>query len=275
MAQGWWVSPMIVADHGPRGVTWDMSDAGGVVMCDESGAAITADAAFMRQDVFRYLRTGDQADALDARAWRVLFDGWLAANPEIGRFNAGFLAEGANKPHALLLAAQAGLPVPRTRVTALVEAAAAMLEDGDTIYKPIDGGDHCRALTHEALIQYVSGLLPRPYILQERLIAPELRVFRIGDPFMSFRVDSPSLDYREHQDAALSPVPTPPQIIPGLRRLTDALGLDFCAADFKTRASDGALCFMEVNSNPMFAAFDDASEGALCRAMLATLGAGR
>jgi glutathione synthase/RimK-type ligase-like ATP-grasp enzyme len=46
--------------------------------------------------------------------------------------------------------------------------------------------------------------------------------------------------------------------------------LDFCAADFKA-AADGSLRFLEVNTSPMFARFDQASAGRLCDALVAWL----
>ena len=50
--------------------------------------------------------------------------------------------------------------------------------------------------------------------------------------------------------------------------LTDRIGLTYTAADFKAREETGELVFLETNSNPMFAAFDVASEGRLVDAML-------
>ena len=44
--------------------------------------------------------------------------------------------------------------------------------------------------------------------------------------------------------------------------------MDFGAADFKTDPDDGDLVFLELNTSPMFARFDAACGGALCRAMV-------
>ena len=46
------------------------------------------------------------------------------------------------------------------------------------------------------------------------------------------------------------------------------LGLDFAAADLKLDESTGLWYFLEVNSNPMFAAFDQAGDGNLCAEMI-------
>lgn len=271
-ARGFEISPMITLDEGPRGVLWSLDSEGASQMTDERGEPLRAHAAFLRQDVFKFLRTNHDMDNVDARAWRVLMEAWLAANPQVRRFNRGFfLKDSANKPYALVQAQRAGLQVPRTRLTALATELRAWAAQEEVVYKPIDGGDHCRVLTVENLEIYGEGVLPRPYIFQERLVAPEIRIFRVGPKFFAFRVESPSLDYREHQDATLVPIEPPAELLPGLTRVSDELGLNFCAADFKTRASDGALCFMEINSNPMFAGFDMACEGALCGGMLDVL----
>lgn len=273
-ARGYGVAPMITLEEGPRGVEWSFdSDSEPMVeMRDESGEALRPWAAFLRQDVFKYLRTSEEIDNLDARAWRVLFEGWLAANPQIRRFNRRFfLKDGANKPFALLQARRAGLRIPRTRLTTLAAPLRDWASAEEVVYKPIDGGDHCRPLKPADLERYGDGVLPRPYIFQERLVAPEIRIFRAGPKFYAFRVDSPSLDYRENQDARLTFIEAPAEVLEGLRQLSDELGLDFCAADFKSSAEDGELRFMEINSNPMFAAFDEASGGALCAGMIEAL----
>ncbi len=271
-ARGVGVAPMITMDEGPRGLLWRIDSEGAAEMLDESGAPVSAHAAFLRQDVFKYLRTNAEMDNVDARAWRVLLEAWLAAHPEVRRFNQRFfLKDSANKPFALIQAQRAGLKIPRTRLTTLASELRAWAQEEEVVYKPIDGGDHCRVLTVENLEMYGEGVLPRPYIFQERLVAPEIRIFRVGPKFFAFRVDSPSLDYREHQDAQLTPIEPPAELLEGLTAVSDELGLNFCAADFKTRASDGALCFMEINSNPMFAGFDLACDGALCGGMLDVL----
>ena len=44
--------------------------------------------------------------------------------------------------------------------------------------------------------------------------------------------------------------------------------LDEAAADFMRDDATGEWCFLEVNSQPMFAAFDDVCDGRLCDAMI-------
>ncbi len=67
---------------------------------------------------------------------------------------------------------------------------------------------------------------------------------------------------------ALSQVPS--EVEP-LRVFMSKLKMDFGAADFKSDPKTGKLIFLELNTSPMFARFNQVSNGALCRGMLETL----
>lgn len=231
---------------------------------------IRATSAFVRQDVFRYLATQKATDQADARNWKVLFDGWFWANPEIRIFNRDFaMKDAVNKPLALVWARDVGLPIPKTSIHASKTEAEALLEGGRTVYKPVAGGDVCRELRADDLRKVRKPHLPRPYIFQERLVAPDLRIFRIGERFFAFEIEADALDYRTvGSEAKIKQVTVPLHLLGPLRKLTNKLGLSYSASDFKASASSDALIYLETNSNPMFAAFDIASEGALVDAML-------
>jgi hypothetical protein len=44
--------------------------------------------------------------------------------------------------------------------------------------------------------------------------------------------------------------------------------MDFGAADFKTDPETGQLVFLELNTSPMFARFDQVSGGQVCAAII-------
>jgi len=245
---------------------WDISS--GVLRCDNEPVNPTA--AFVRQDVFRFLQTKKQIDRDDARSWKILIDGWLWSNPEIRLFNRAFaMRDAVNKPLALVWARDAGLLVPETVLHSSVSVARSALTEAPVVYKPVGGGDMCRELDGEALDRVTEAFLPRPYIFQEKLVPPELRIFRIGGQFFAFQIEADALDYRTvGGDAKVTEVEPPAHLLDGLRQLTDRFGLTYTAADFKTREATGELFFLETNSNPMFAAFDVASDGRLVDAML-------
>ncbi len=253
------------ADKAPR-VDWRLDN--GTFEID--GEALSVGAAFIRRDVFRALETKSSLDHATARNWKMLLDGWLAAHPQVRAFNRGFLMrDEVNKPLALIWARECGLKIPRTRMTDRADLMRQWLKKERVAYKPVAGGDLCRELTEDALDRAGGEHLPRPYTFQQRLVAPEYRVFRVGESFHAYEVASQQLDYRGNAGRPqLTPVAPPSHLLEPLRALTDRLGLDWTAADFKTCADTGELLFLETNSNPMFAAFDKASDGALTGAMI-------
>ena len=123
-----------------------------------------------------------------------------------------------------------------------------------------------------------NGLSAQPAIVQRRLEYPEYRVYLIGKSFVSLEVVSTDLDYRIAPHYRLSYLPDgidhpgAAGIYRGLRLLAAEMGIDFGAADLKTDPATGEIIFLELNSMPMFAAYDRASGGVLCRTILTELG---
>jgi D-alanine-D-alanine ligase-like ATP-grasp enzyme len=78
------------------------------------------------------------------------------------------------------------------------------------------------------------------------------------------------LDYRTTQQTSVEPwlEALPAEILSGLARLMDNFGLDFGAADFKTDPETGELLFLEINTSPMFAAFDRVSNQAVSQVLV-------
>ena len=69
---------------------------------------------------------------------------------------------------------------------------------GTLIEKPAAGGEHTTRLAD--LRRKLKGADPMaryPRFVQRKLMRPEMRVYRIGDAFISFHLTSPDLDYRE------------------------------------------------------------------------------
>lgn len=263
------VRALLHGDSGAPELIWDL---GSGDLRDEHGP-ITADAAFVRQDVFRYLRSGKDADRSTAGAWKRTLDGWLWSRPDIQIFNRGFaLRDAVNKPLALIWAKEAGLSIPKTIVHASKPLAEKMAADaGSHIYKPVGGGAHARPVIAGELEKLRTRHLPHPYIFQACLVPPELRLFRVGHRFFAFNVEASTLDYRDDKSARVVETKPPAHLLGGMKTLTDRLGLTYAAADFKTDPESGELLFLEVNSNPMFAAFDQAAEGRLIDGMLDAL----
>ena len=228
--------------------------------------------AFIRQYVFAALDDRRPEVGTRALGWYAAVQGWLLAHPEVALFNRDITPVPFNKPAALLRARAVGLPVPPTWVSNDASRLGQRLSEA-CIAKPVAGGGLCQTLD-EALrdaprpAQGQAPFLAMPALVQPRLVAPELRIFVIGAQTFAFEVRSPSLDYRALQDADVQAVPVPSRAAQPLHALMREFRMDFGAADFKTDPDSGELVFLELNTSPMFARFDAACGGALCRAMV-------
>jgi hypothetical protein len=256
-----------VGATGNPSVVWDLQRD----LLTVDGQEVRASGAFVRHDVFTHLADRRPATAQRASSWHATLAGWLFAHPRVRMLNRGAGAPSI-KPFHLVLARQAGLEIPYTLVTndraRLAEEAAAR----KMIAKPVPGGGYCQPL-EEALAAAPErdGRTASPAIVQNRLVPPEVRVYSVGGRFIPFKVRSTALDYRTSQETTVEAMELgalQPGIADGLGRLMEALGMDYGAADFKTDPDTGRLIFLELNSSPMFAAFDAASGHAVSDAII-------
>ena len=211
---------------------------------------------FIRYDVFSKDDEAKKSAIFDA------LRGWAAAYPAVGMLNRANESLEMSKPRALVLAKECGFDVPPTWITSDFNFFA---DKEAWIAKPVSGGDYARLLTD------MPGNADRPWIVQEKLVYPELRLFRAGSHYLAFEVTSEALDYRTTQDFTLKEVTPPPALVEAMQKLTSRLGLDYAAADLKTNPRTGRLEFLEVNTMPMFTGYDDAAQGRLSDAIFLTL----
>ena len=207
---------------------------------------------FIRYDVFSV----DDADRKNA-----FFDslrGWAEANPEVGLLNRRNETMEMNKPRALVLARDCGFDVPETFVTSDFNRFA---NKDRYIAKPVSGGSYTRLLSD------VDTKTDRPWIVQEKLDYPELRLFRVGKYYFAFSIESELIDYRVDKNPALREVDPPLELVAAMQKLTDKMGLDYAAADFKTDPKTGRLKFLEINTMPMLAGYDNKAQGRLSDAL--------
>ena len=239
-------------------LTWDLAD--DVLTID--GEVVAPRAVFLRHDVF------STPSAARAYAWYTTVLSWAMAHRDVrllNRYHAAHLL----KPQQLLLARQSGLDIPSTVISNDASALEAMR---DRVVKPVAGGEYTQLLdTALAGAPRRHNALASPAIVQETLVPPELRIYRAGDRFVSFHVVANTLDYRADTRARVETVKNDRSLVAGLRELTDTLSLEFAAADFKQCPKTKRMLFLEVNSGPMFAAFDAASDRAVSRALIRAL----
>ena len=232
---------------------------------------LKATAGFIRHDVFGGMNDPRPEVSARAYAWYQTVMGWLLSEPQIRIFNRQMSLVATNKPASLVLARKAGLRIPPTMITNQAGNFHGQQLEA-MIAKPVGGGDYCYSLADAlAKTDLRDGLAASPAIVQKRLSPPEVRIYVIGQSAFAFEVRSSSLDYRVNQDAELILLPEVPQELSMLRQLMSQLGLDFGAADFKTDPDTGHLVFLELNTSPMFARFDQVSGGQLCAAIIREL----
>lgn len=220
------------------------------------GHEIRPTACFLRHDVFLAQCTGAPEDHRGALNWYHAVRDWaLSRNVRILNRHG---RSGDHGKYGILLKAQTlGLSVPPTTLT----NAAPRISGPSHVRKPAAGGE----LT--TLVEADGETWPHPYFVQPRLHRPELRVYRIGGSLRGFELASTDLDYRANHQVEIAPATVPDDLSIGLLALCNDLGLDFAAADFMQDAK-GRWVFLEVNSQPMFAAFDTTLGGDLSDLLL-------
>jgi len=239
------------------------------------GRAIRPTACFMLHDVFLAQAGGTGAQEANAAAlnWYAAIKGWELAHDDVRGFNKNSIGADSNKLANLYAARRCGLTVPPTVLTNEF-AALKGRRSPPLIQKPAAGGDYTGLLAE--LVDKLAARGPvalYPRFVQPRMKRPELRVYRVGETLLGYSLDSPDLDYRTHQRVTLKPARVPKAVAQPLVALCDALALDFAAADFMRDPKTGEFVFLEVNSQPMFAAFDRVSGGKLCDAIIDHLSA--
>lgn len=245
----------IVTDADPAPViSWQPGSADITINGETFGA--TGTGLFIRYDVFSDKDPASKAAFYDA------LKGWAEACPAVGLLNRANETLEVSKPRALVLAKDCGFDVPQTWITDDFNRFA---DKSQFIAKPVAGGDYARPLSE------MTETPDRPWIVQEKLVYPELRLFRVGPHFFAFKISSSVLDYRTSDEFEMEEVTPPKELVESMRRLTDRMGLDYAAADLKTDPKTGKLLFMEINTMPMFTGYDDRAQGRLSDALFLTL----
>lgn len=266
------VLPLLTGPDRTPALTWDVH--ADTLMVD--GREVRPRAGFMRYDVFQAMADPRPAVSFRAQAWHTTLHGWMLAHDRVRMMNRRYAGQ-TNKPYMLSVAAACGLRIPRTRITNQLDALERLPDAAEMIAKPVPGGGHTRMVGELlATTGRRDGVSAAPAIVQQRLVSPEVRIYGIGGRFLPFAVISDQLDYRADRGTRVEPMPLhciDAALIASLARLMDRLGMEYGAADFKTDAQTGELVFLEINSGPMFAAFDRASGSAVSDAILDYLAA--
>jgi len=220
------------------------------------GKIIRPTGVFQRHDVFLDAYENKSEAQAAALNWFYFIRGWACANPAVRCLNRRSGTGENNKIQNLIAARDAGLRIPSTRVQCLAP------KKRGHIRKPVAGGE---------LTEMAGAADPaerwRPYFHQPKLLRPELRVFVVDKRVFGCELKSENVDYRNDPHVRLAPAAVPRDVAKGLLRLCRALELDFAAADFM-RDAQGRLHFLEINTQPMFVAFDKTLDGVISDAII-------
>jgi glutathione synthase/RimK-type ligase-like ATP-grasp enzyme len=171
-------------------------------------------------------------------------------------YNPVTASDAVRKPYQVSLLAAAGLPVPETLWTNDAEAVRRFASGRRVAYKPVAGGAATRELGPEDLDERrLATLSNAPVTFQELLPGTDIRVFILdGEIVAAYRIETRSLDYRQHEER-VEPIELAPDVASICLRAADVTKLRFTGMDLKA-AADGRLRILELNPSPMFLGFD-------------------
>lgn len=175
-----------------------------------NGREVLPAAVFLRHDIFDQLASGDTDSGVRALAWYGAVIGWVHAHPDVRILNRGSLLTAVSKASNLMLAKACGLAVPATVVTNDVNWLAGF-GASEAVVKPLVDGGYCEPAEQVlANCEAIDGAAAQPAFVQERLVPPELRIYRIGSRWFAFHVESSALDYRTDRNVVLKRMPLEP-----------------------------------------------------------------
>ncbi len=197
------------------------------------------DAIFMRANVF-------EENTHQKHANYYLMRNYVTYHDNIKIYNRHCHRETPFKLYNLKLAMDIGLSIPYTEATRVGK------QNGDAILKPITGGMHTE-------VGNVAGFTTT---VQQRIHGKNKRLYTIGDRQFGFEVVTDKIDYRDDTQSYVTVSDIPEDEALKIKELMKKLNLNFSAADFMVDENDKHW-FLEVNTLPMFAAFDIEVNGEL------------
>jgi hypothetical protein len=206
-----------------------------------NGEPVTFTKYFGRSNVF-----GKVTDQMAANYF--LMRNYLIAHKNIKRFNQDYERETPTKASNLILAKKLGLRIPKTVI-------GTEIDEEEAIVKPLTGGFHVE--------QRSKALFTA--ILQKRIRGTNRRLFVVGNEIFSFEIQTTELDYRKDPDLRIALAEFDEKTIKYSKKLADEMRLSYAALDFVENY------FLEINSMPMFVAFDQITSGKLAKAIRASL----
>ena len=242
-----------------RQIAWDLNQP----VIDLGDAAIEPRSMFLRYNVF-------QGDPVRNHAAHDVAESFALAWPMIGLLNRKTAGDANNKSRNLTLARACGFQIPKTTVLGDLLPLSAVPQPEIKIIKPLAGGDHA-VIVSDVIDDPARLAALSPQFVQERLDGENIRIFSIGGELFAFHLQTTQIDYRTDDNVVVHAIKVPVGIAAAIHQLVGIIGFDYCALDFRCRQGFESPVFLEINSFPMFVAFDDACENRLADAILGFL----
>lgn len=244
---------------GARQIAWDLS----APKIDLGESQFLPKSIFLRYNVF-----GEDTPRSHAAFEAVESFGFAWSS--IRMLNRKTAGDANNKSRNLIRARCCGFEIPETVVLADLTPLASHPDPTARIIKPLSGGDHAYVVNevNDDAERLVS--MP-PQFVQEKLDGENIRVFSIDGQLFAFHLKTSQVDYRTDDNVSVHPIDVPEGLGGIINQLVEEIGFDYCALDFRCRDGFESPVFLEVNSFPMFVAFDDAAENCLADAILGLL----
>jgi glutathione synthase/RimK-type ligase-like ATP-grasp enzyme len=127
------------------------------------------------------------------------------------------------------------------------------------IFKPVQGGAHTQPLEpHHLKPEALNRLEFSPVTLQEEIVGQDIRVFVIGNQTLACEIHTQHLDFRNDQDAVITPFELPEQVAECCQTICKALDLLWSGIDLKLTNTQ-KFYYLEANPSPMFIGFEKRS----------------
>jgi glutathione synthase/RimK-type ligase-like ATP-grasp enzyme len=249
----------------PVDITLDFSD----FELRINGKPSNHSAVFFRQDGFESaLNNNDKVLWEDSDNIFNVLRQYLILREDIKVFGRKQLGSKGKKIVNLYMAKELGFKIPNTVISSNIIDLTTFAEKQTCIQKPIDSGSYTILCDTEKL-KLRRDDFPRPYLIQECLKQPEIRIYCVGEKIFPFQIAYEGIDYRKlnGNEIKVTPIEIDSVIADKYIALSKKLGIEYSAGDFMTD-ENGDLVFLEINNAPMFARADETMNGEICQAMV-------
>lgn len=158
------------------------------------------------------------------------------------------------KPVQLKIAGKLGANIPYSFVGNAPEVASQFCSNmREVVYKPVRGGQTAQFVKKQPNMRSLLTTLlqQRPVTFQKYIEGTNVRSYVLGNEVISVQIESTELDYRNDINVKVTRVDLPREVRQLAIRLCKALGMYWCAIDWR-KSTKNKYFFLEANPSPYF-----------------------